>query len=114
MDRAFKILAALFATAAVLLLVCLALVAFWGVAPNFAQLQAQPRKAALIGLGLGYGTMFLMIYAMSARLIWHRRQWKKVILLAAASCFGVPVGPVLGIATLVLLTRPGVKESFGN
>lgn len=114
MDRALKILAAMFATASMLTLACLAFVAVHGVAPHFVELQADPKKTALIGLGFGYLTMFVIIYAQAAWLIWRRAGWKQAVFLAAASCLGFPVGPMLGILALVLLTRPSVRASFAG
>lgn len=112
MDRALKILAALFATAAAGLFGCIVLATVQYILPDFSNLRAHPRTAALLGLALGYLVMFVLTYALAARLIWQRKQWKMAVLLAAASCFGFPVGPVLGIAALVLLTRPAVRAQF--
>ncbi|MGH8048415.1 MAG: hypothetical protein ACREKL_14325 [Chthoniobacterales bacterium] len=112
MDRALKILSALFATASLLTFGCIVFAVLRGVVPNFAELQGDHRKAALVGLGFGYLTMFALIYAQAARLIWRRVEFKKTIFLAAASCLGFPVGPMLGIAALVLLTRHGVRQTF--
>jgi biotin transporter BioY len=112
MDRALKILAALFATASVLLLGCILLAVAQYILPDFAKLQSHPRDAALLGLAFGYLVMFVLVYAIAARLIWRRKRWNMVVLLAAVSCFGFPVGPVLGIAGLILLTRPAVRAQF--
>jgi len=114
MERALKILSAMYATAAGVLLACIIVMVVRGVVPNFAELEIDHRKAALTGLVIAYGTMFLLIYALAARLIWRRERWKKAMLLAAASCFGIPIGPVLGVAAMILLTRPPVRKIFAS
>ncbi len=112
MDRAVKILAALFATAAALLLGCIVLAVVRYILPDFADLRSHPKDAALLGLAFGYLVMFVLVYALSARLIWQKKRWNMAVLLAVGSCFGFPVGPVLGIAALILLTRPAVRAQF--
>ncbi len=112
MDRALKILAAMFATASMLTAACLVLVAVQGVIPHFAELQATPQKTALIGLGFGYLAMFVVLYARAAWLIWRRAQWKQSVFLAAASCLGFPIGLFLGLLALLLLTRPAARAAF--
>jgi hypothetical protein len=114
MDRALKILAALFATAAVVLLACIVTAVCQYIVPHFDNLQSHPKDAALLGLAFGYLVMFVLTYALAAKLIWTKKQWKMALLLAAISCFGIPVGPVLGIAALILLTRPPVRAQFGK
>jgi uncharacterized BrkB/YihY/UPF0761 family membrane protein len=112
MDRALRILAALFATAAALLLGCIGLAISRYILPDFEDLRSHPKDAALLGLALGYLVMFVLVYALSARLLWRRKRWNMAVLLAVVACFGFPVGPVLGLAGLVLLTRPAVRAQF--
>ncbi len=114
MDRALKILAALFVTAAAVLLACLFLAFFQYILPDFKNLQAHPKDAALLGLTLGYLVLFVLTYLLVARLIWRRQQWNMAILLSVVSCFGFPVGPVLGIAALIFLSRPAVRAQFSR
>jgi hypothetical protein len=112
MERAVRILAALFATAAALILVALFVAITRHIAPAIGDLQTHPKNAALLGLGLGYGVMLLAVYSLSAWLLWKRVRWNMAMLLAIAACFGFPVGPVLGFAALILLTRPAVRAQF--
>jgi hypothetical protein len=114
MDRALKILSATFAAASFLTLGCMVVFVSLFIIPNFPELQADRHQTAIIGVGLGCFTMLVIIYAQAARLIWRRAEWKKVMFLGAASCFGFPVGSILGVAALILLTRPGVRRTFSS
>jgi len=113
MQRAVNILAALFSTAALLVLLSLVMVVLRSVVPDFGALESNAQHATMVGLLLAYASMLTLVYALAAWLIWRRRRWNMAVLLAIAACFGFPVGPVLGIAALVLLTRPAVRASFG-
>lgn len=112
MLRALQLLAALFATASLLVFASVLLLVFRYVVPDFARLEAYPQQATAVGLMLAYGLMFTAVYGLAAALLWRRTRWNLAILLAIVACFGFPVGPVLGLAALVLLTRPAVRAQF--
>ncbi len=113
MQRAVPILAALFATAAVLAVA--AVLAFVAAAMLDAQRGTLPidnkhlLADSLITTG---GLAFAGIYATIARSIWQRRNWKRTRLFSAVTILFFPVGTVLGICALILLTRPAVRATF--
>ena len=52
------------------------------------------------------------LIAFAGRCLRRRRRYTFCLVVAAISCAFVPFGTVLGIFTLVVLTRPGVKPMF--
>ena len=64
--------------------------------------------AALILFGLAFSA--LLAYA--GRCLRQRRRYTFCLVMAAISCAFMPFGTVLGIFTLVVLTRPSAKSLF--
>jgi hypothetical protein len=60
------------------------------------------------------GWAFAICLAIAGRLLQCRRGWTFCLVMAALACLQVPFGTVLGVFTLVVLLRPGVKELFGS
>jgi O-antigen ligase len=112
MELALKVLAAFFTSAALLLVVSLGTLVSGGIVPQFSRLAAEPREALVTGLMLGYALLLVAVYAGCAWLIWRRRRWNLALLLSVLACFGFPVGPLLGIASIILLTRPAARRTF--
>ncbi len=50
----------------------------------------------------------------SGRNLTHRRRYKFCFVIACISCAFTPFGTVLGVFTIIVLTRPAVKELFGE
>jgi len=48
-------------------------------------------------------------YCMSRRI-----HYRYCFVMACLSCVNMPLGTVLGVFTIVVLVRPGVKELFGR
>lgn len=72
--------------------------------------------AALSIMGLVFtlgGWIFggLMIY--SGRCLRAQKKWMFSLIIAAISCLQVPVGTLLGVFTIVVLSRPSVKRLYG-
>jgi len=63
---------------------------------------------ALAVMGLGYAA--LMAYA--GRCVARTRHWTFVIVMAALSCAFFPFGTVLGVFTIIVLSKPEVKSLF--
>jgi len=114
MDRAVRILSALFATMGILFVVWMMFFIVAYVVPSLPKLNTSHRDAAIIGGLLGYWLLFGFVFLSAARLLWTRRQWRGAIFLAGLAILGLPAGPVLGPVALILLTRPGVRESFAG
>jgi len=64
--------------------------------------------STVIVLGL---TMAACLFR-SARCLKDRRSWTWCVVVAALSCLSVPFGTVLGVFTLIVLTRAPVKAAF--
>lgn len=66
--------------------------------------------ALVIAMGLGMtGLISVAGYCLS-----RRRKYMFCMVAAALSCLLVPLGTVLGVSTLVVLTRPRVRALFGE
>lgn len=53
----------------------------------------------------------LMIYA--GRCLQQRKKHTFCLVAAAVSCVMMPLGTVLGVFTIIVLTKPSVKQLFG-
>jgi hypothetical protein len=61
----------------------------------------------LVGVSIGLLTLH------SGRSIRWRTHHKLCLVVAALNCLNMPFGTILGVSTLILLTKPEVKEQFG-
>ncbi len=66
--------------------------------------------AASLMIAFGLALAGLMVYA--GRCIARRRRHLLCLVVAALSCMMMPVGTVLGVFTLMVLTRPRVRALF--
>ena len=64
----------------------------------------------LVMMIAGWTLGALTLYA--GRCLAHRRRYTFCLVLAGIQCAFMPFGTVLGVFTLVVLLRPGVKERF--
>ncbi|MGL6289634.1 MAG: hypothetical protein ACRC2H_02990 [Silanimonas sp.] len=64
--------------------------------------------SALIALGMTLAALL----AIAGRRLKQRRSHTFCLVVAGVSCMNMPLGTVLGVFTLVVLTRPGVREAF--
>jgi hypothetical protein len=64
-------------------------------------------------------SMFLMFQAFAVSLIYSGRQMRRRIrytftfVMACLACMCMPFGTVLGVLTLIVLSRPSVKSIYG-
>lgn len=65
---------------------------------------------AVLFIVLGLATAVLIAYA--GRCLRRRRRYTLCMVAAAVACLFMPVGTVLGIFTLIVLQRPGVRSLF--
>lgn len=63
----------------------------------------------MIAMGLGLATLM----AFAGRAIRQRENHTFCVVVAAVSCLWIPFGTVLGIFTIVILSRDSVKRLFG-
>jgi hypothetical protein len=59
-------------------------------------------------IGVGFITLFCLL----AYFLATRRHHKAAIVLAAISCIGIPFGTILGVLSLITLTRPDARAEF--
>ncbi len=57
-------------------------------------------------------TMALFVF-LAGRRLHRRRAWKFCFVVGAIECILMPFGTVLGVFTLIVLSRASVKELFG-
>jgi hypothetical protein len=59
------------------------------------------------------GLAFAACLAIAGRCIAHRRRYTFCLVMAGIACLFFPVGTVLGVFTIVVLTRDSVRSLFG-
>lgn len=68
-----------------------------------------------VGIGaalIGFGMAMAALLALAGRRLKQRRSHTFCLVIAGLSCMNMPLGTVLGVFTLVVLTRPGVRDGF--
>jgi hypothetical protein len=78
-----------------------------------------PQEVGWMMSGMGAFFMLLawgmaLLVGMAGRYIQQRRRRLYCIIVAAIICVNIPIGTALGIFTLVVLSRPSVKQLFGD
>jgi hypothetical protein len=69
---------------------------------------------------VGGGVFSLLVWSMAACTLFtaynlsKKRRYLFCFIIACISCASVPLGTILGVFTIVVLARPGVKELFDN
>lgn len=58
------------------------------------------------------GLTFALLVALSGRFLATRRHFTYCLVIAGVECIFSPFGTVLGVFTLIVLTRAGVRERF--
>ena len=86
-------------------------------APSHSSQDASPEfVAAFFGLfGIGMFSVMVVLAVLkfvAARRLSQRRSRTLCMIVAALTCFGIPVGTVLGVFTFVVLSRPSVEREF--
>ena len=69
-----------------------------------------------MGLGAGFfllGQSFAACVVAAGRFITQRRRYWFVFVMACLQCGFFPFGTALGVFTIVVLSRPSVKQMFG-
>ena len=68
---------------------------------------------AAIGLGLFlFGQAVALCVALSGRFIKRRKNYQFSFILACIACAFVPLGTILGVFTILVLSRDSVKRSY--
>jgi hypothetical protein len=71
----------------------------------------------IVGVGSGFvllGWLFAALVAVAGRKLAKRRGRTFCIVVAALCCIMVPLGTILGVFTLIVLTRPSVQALFAS
>lgn len=121
MQTAIRILAILFAIVAVLAATS-GVILIAGFFTQGGPAHRLPQKQfAMVFAGVMYCSIFLAIYAVLSWLLWLRIYRKKAMLYAVGAVLGfmgftisLEAGAILGLITLVLLTRPSAKALFSS
>jgi hypothetical protein len=66
----------------------------------------------LAGLFIVGGWTFAVCLIIAGRSLAGRRRYTFCLVMAAIACAFMPFGTVLGVFTIIVLMRPGVKELF--
>lgn len=69
---------------------------------------------AIAALLILSGMIFSVLLAYAGRCLRRRRRHTFCVVMAAISCAFMPFGTVLGIFTLIVLTKPSVKSLFAQ
>ncbi len=84
------------------------------------QIKGEPPPALLGWVFIAFGgLLFLcgetmaMCIALAGRFIARRRHYWFAFVLACVQCLFVPFGTILGVFTIIVLSRKSVKELFG-
>ena len=67
---------------------------------------------AIASLLITAGLTLATLLAVAGRRLKQRRSHTFCLVVAGLACMNMPLGTVLGVFTLVVLTRPGVREAF--
>lgn len=99
-------------------------VGLWMVGGGFPEPSTKPGQApmdpqlfgwifvAIASLLITAGLALATLLAVAGRRLKQRRSHTLCLVVAGLACMNMPLGTVLGVFTLVVLTRPGVRETF--
>lgn len=93
-----------------------------GIAMVTGKMEAGDPDAAIAGwffvgiavLFIAFGLTFAGFIAYAGRCLRQRRRHTLCLVVAALECMMMPFGTVLGVFTLILLTKPPVKALFAD
>lgn len=69
---------------------------------------------AIAALLIIFGWAFAVLLAWSGRCLSRRTHYTFCLVMAGVACFFMPFGTVLGVFTILVLTRPSVKILFSQ
>jgi hypothetical protein len=79
--------------------------------------EAKPIGLAIMviaGLFILAGWMLAALIAFAGRSLQTRKRYTYCLVVAGINCIFIPVGTVLGVFTIIVLTRESVKRLFGH
>jgi hypothetical protein len=93
-----------------------------GVAMVTGKLEPHDPGAAIVGwLFIAFSGAFILcgltvatLTALAGRFLRQRRRYTFCLVIAAIECLFIPLGTVLGVFTLIVLARTGVKDIFAR
>ncbi len=68
---------------------------------------------AIALLLITFGVVLAVVMILVGRFLTKRVRYTFCLVAAAVSCLFMPLGTILGIFTIVVLSRPSVKQMFG-
>lgn len=69
---------------------------------------------AIAGFMILVGWTLAVLLLITGRFLSKRKHYTFCFVIAAISCIFMPFGTILGVFTIVVLSRPSVKEMFGK
>lgn len=99
-------------------------VGLWMVGGGLTEQAAKPGQApmdpqlfgwlfvAIASMLIAFGLALATLLGIAGRRLKQRRSHTFCLVVAGLACLNMPLGTVLGVFTLVVLTRPGVRETF--
>ena len=111
---AFRLLPYIYLILAALVLMSIAsiLIGMNAAIQESAQQTPNPRQIVpliiLLLIALGLGT----IYAVNAVFLLRKVHRKASLILSIISCIGFPLGTIIGVLTLIVLTRKEIKDEY--
>jgi hypothetical protein len=102
-----------------LMYVAMGLFIFTTVPAQDARNQPDPRHFGIFFAAVGAAISAIMagvavLKFLTARAIGRRRSRMLCMVTAAISCFALPYGTALGVATFLVLSRPSVRDRFAE
>ena len=70
--------------------------------------------AGLGGCGMIFVWVIALLITLSGRRLLQHRSRTFCIIVAALMCLSIPFGTILGVFTLIVLSRPSVRQLFGE
>ncbi len=92
---------------------------FLSMIPDNGSTQSLPPAVAHLMMGIfsvmaALGVAYAGCVLLAGRFLARRKHYVFCFVAAVLNCLLLPFGTVLGIFTFIVLSRPGVRESFGN
>ena len=80
--------------------------------------EAMPALVGWLFISIGAciilaGWILTVLFTITGRFIAKRKRYTFCLVMAAVSCIFMPFGTVLGVFTIIVLSRPTVKQLYG-
>lgn len=88
-----------------------------GIIPIDDEGQQAPAFVGWLFIGIGsslifFGATLCLLMILNARFLAKRRRYSFCFIMSIISCLFMPLGTILGVLTIIVLSRPAVKTVF--